>query len=200
MWFAWTCSAQAYFKYVEWIFHHAFAAVYVLDPKILFSSNPSEQIKSSILDRQSNHVAAPYVPVIVPQKFLSQLSNGMFQLGEMDDPGNSWVFGEEGELYEHKLLGSHKIDSGYTSIITAEAFDEMQQGSHESLQLKLPSWSEFVRIVTGDVVEWPHPRLQPLFLFAGAMVQSDVANVYRNPASGALLKGLVISTNAAEVD
>lgn len=172
----------------------------MLDPKILFSSNPSEQITSSIQERQSNHAAAPYVPVAVPQKFLSQLSSGVFQLGEMDDPGNSWVFGEEGELYEHKLLGSHKTDSGYTSIITAEAFDEMQQGSNESVQLKLPSWSEFVRIVTGDMVEWPHPRLQPLFLFAGAMVQSDVANVYRNPASGALLKGLVISTSAAEVD
>ena len=178
----------------------AFAAVYVLDPKILFSSNPSEQITTSLQDRQSNHVAAPYVPVTIPHNFLSQLSKGMFQLGEMDDPGNSWVFGEEGELFEHKLLGSHKIVSGYTSIITSEAFEKLQEGSNERLQLKLPSWSEFVRIITGEMVEWPHPKLQPLFLFAGAMIESDVANVYRNPACGSWLKGLVISTSAEGVD
>ena len=50
------------------------------------------------------------------------------------------------------------------------------------------------------MVEWPHPKLQPFFLFAGAMIESDVANVYRNPASGSLLKGLVISTSAEGVD
>ena len=176
------------------------AAVYVLDPKILFSSNPSQQLTASLQDRHSNSAAASYVPVKIPHKFLPQLSKGAFQLGEMDDPGNSWVFGEEGELFEHKLLGSHKIDSGYTSIITAEAFDEMQQGATESLQLKLPSWSEFVKIVTCDMVEWPNPKLQPLFLFAGTMVQSDIANVYRNPASSPSLRGIVISTSAESVD
>ena len=174
--------------------------MYVLDPKILFSSDPSEHITASLQDRQSNSVAALYVPVTIPRKFLPQLSEGTFQMGEMDDPGNSWVFGEEGELFEHKLLGSHKIASGYTSIITAEAFDEMQRGANESLQLKLPSWSDFVKIVNGDMVEWPNPKLQPLFLFAGTMVQSDVANVYRNPASGPSLRGLVISTSAESVD
>ena len=174
--------------------------MYILDPKILFSSNPSELIKNSLQDRQSNSAAAPYVPVTLPHAFLPQLSEGAFQLGEMDDPGNSWVFGEEGELFEQKLLGSHKIISGYTSIITSEAFDEMQRGAKESLQLKLPSWSEFVKIVTGDSVAWPSPKLQPLFLFAGRMVESDVANVYRNPAAGSVVSGLVISTSAESVD
>lgn len=174
--------------------------MYVLDPKILFSNNPSEQITTALHDRQSNSAAAPYVPVTVPHEFLSQLSQGTFQLGEMDDPGNSWVFGEEGELFEQKLLGSHKIDSGYTSIITAQAFDEMQRGAKKSLQLKLPSWSEFVQLVTDDMVEWPNPKLQPLFLFAGTMVQSDIANVYRQPASGPSLRGLVISTSTESVD
>lgn len=83
------------------------------------------------------------MPVTLPHAFLPQLSEGAFQLGEMDDPGNSWVFGVEGDLFEQKLLGSHKIVSGFTSIITAEAFHEMQRGAKERLQLKLPSWSEF---------------------------------------------------------
>ena len=171
----------------------------MLDPKVLFSSNPAAQVNSSQRDRQASNAAAPYVPVTVPKAFLPQLAEGIFQLGEMDDPGNSWVFGEEGELFEHQLLGSHKIESGYTSIITAEAFDEMQRGANDALKLKLPTWSDFVRIVTDDYVEWPHPQLQTLFLFAGTMVESDIASVYRNPASG-ILKGLVISTNAESVD
>lgn len=176
------------------------AAVYVLDPKILYSSNPAEQITSSQQDRHSSNAAAPYVSVTVPKAFLPQLSEGIFQLGEMDDPGNSWVFGEEGELFEQKLLGSHSIESGYTSIVTAEAFDEMQRGAKDSLRLKLPPWAEFTKILTDDYVEWPHPKLQPLFLFAGTMVESNMASVYRNPASVASLKGLIISTNADSVD
>jgi len=172
----------------------------VLDPKILFSSSPSEQISSSQLDRQTSNAAALYVPVTLPKSFLPKLSEGQFQLGEMDDPGNSWTFGEEGELFEQKLLGSHKVESGFTSIITAEAFDEMRRGADDSLRLKIPSWSDFTKIVTGDDTQWPHPHLQPLFLFAGTMVESDMASVYRNPASGGSVTGLVISTNAESID
>ena len=175
-------------------------AVYVLDPKILFSDSPSEQISSSQQDWQSSNAAAPYVQVSLPRAFLPKLSVGQFQLGETDDPGNSWVFGEEGELFEQKLLGSHKVNSGFTSIITAEAFDEMQRGADDNVRMKLPTWSDFTKIVTGDDLTWPHPQLQPLFLFAGTIIESDTANVYRQPASGASVTGLVISTNAEGVD
>lgn len=175
-------------------------AVYVLDPKILFSNSPSDQINNSQQDWRSSNAAAPYVQVSLPRAFLPNLSDGQFQLGEMDDPGNSWVFGEEGELFEQKLLGSHKVNSGFTSIITAEAFDEMQRGADDNVKMKLPTWSDFTKIVTGDDVTWPHPQLQPLFLFAGTIVESDTASVYRNPASGACVTGLVISTNAEGVD
>ena len=173
-------------------------AVYVLDPKVLFSSSPSEQIQKSQHSRQSSNDAAPFVEVTVPKTFLPRLPDGQFILGEMDDPGNSWVFGNEGELFEQKLLGSHKIESGFTSIITAEAFDEMQLGKDDSIKFKLPSWSEFTKIVTGDVM-WPHPQLQPMFLFAGTMVQSDIASVYQNPAAGPMT-GQVISTNEEDED
>ena len=175
------------------------AAVYVLDPKILFSSSPSDQISSGQTSRQSSNAAAPFVQVTVSKSFLPKLSQGQFALGEMDDPGNSWVFGDEGELFEQKLLGSHKVESGFTSIVTAEAFEEMRNGKNNSVKLKLPSWSDFTKIVTGDTASWPHPQLQPLFVFAGTMVESDIASVYRNPAAGAMT-GLVISTNAEGVD
>lgn len=175
-------------------------AVYVLDPKIMFSNTSSEQIKSSQKDRQSNNAAALYVQATLPTAFLTKLSDGQFQLGETDDPGNSWVFGEEGELFEQKLLGSHQVESGFTSIITAEAFDKLQQGADDSVRSKLPTWSEFTKIVTGDNARWPYPQSQPLFLFAGTMVESDMASVYRNPASGEAVTGLVISTNAEGVD
>ena len=175
--------------------HLVAAAVYVLDPKILFSSKPSDQISSS----QSSNEAAPFVQVAISKSFLPKLSQGQFVLGEMDDPGNSWVFGNEGELFEQKMLGSHKVESGFTSIVTAEAFEEMRSGKSDNVKLKLPSWSDFTKLVTGDTVSWPHPQLQPLFLFAGTMVESDIATVYKNPAAGAIT-GLVISTNAEGVD
>ncbi|DBB06426.1 TPA: hypothetical protein ACH3X1_011986 [Trebouxia sp. C0004] len=174
--------------------------VYVLDPKILFGNSPSDQINSSKQDWQSGNAAAPYVQVSLPRAFLAKFSDGQFQLGEMDEPGNSWVFGEEGELFEQKLLGSHKVNSGFTSVIAAEAFDAMQRGPDDTVRMNLPTWSDFTKIVTGDDITWPHPRLQPLFLFAGTIVESDTASVYRNPASGASVTGLVISTHAEGVD
>ena len=118
----------------------------------------------------------------------------------MDNPGNSWVFGEEGELFEQKLVGSHTIQSGFTSIISAEAFDELQSDSQDAVRLKLPTWEQFKRIVHDDDVTWPHPQLQPLIIFAGHMIESDIGSVYQNPASGSNIAGLTISTNSEEVD
>lgn len=172
----------------------------MLDPKILFSHAPDQKLAEIWKTRETGSSAAPYVPVTVPRSFLNHLSDGQFQLGDMDNPGNSWVFGEDGELFEQRLLGSHTIESGFTSIITAEAFNEIQHGPKGALQLKLPSWEQFKQIVYHDDVKWPHPQLQPLIIFAGHMIESDTGSVYRNPASGSHLAGLTISTSSEEVD
>lgn len=174
--------------------------MYILDPKILFSKDPAQQIASGWQHRDCANAAAPYVPVTVPRTFLSKLTEGHFQLGDMDNPGNSWIFGEEGELFEQKHLGSHTVDSGFTSIVTAEAFAEIQRGPKDVVQLKLPTWEQFTDIMSGDEVTWPNPQLQPLMLFAGRMVESDTASVYRNPSSGDNVTGIVITTSADEVD
>ena len=118
----------------------------------------------------------------------------------MDNPGNSWVFGQEGELFEQKLLGSHAIESGFTSIVSAEALDELRSDSQDAVRLKLPTWEQFKQIVHDDDVTWPHPQLQPLIIFAGHMIESDTGSVYRNPASGSNITGLTICTNSEEVD
>ncbi|KAL0055462.1 hypothetical protein WJX82_000727 [Trebouxia sp. C0006] len=176
LWQVKTFLRQANFRQRHFSSNAETVQVYVLDPKILFSDSPSEKISSSQQDWQSSNAAAPYVQVSLPRAFLPKLSVGQFQLGEMDDPGNSWVFGEE------------------------EAFDEMQRGADDNVRMKLPTWSDFTKIVTGDDLTWPHPQLQPLFLFAGTIIESDTASVYRQPASGASVTGLVISTNAEGVD
>ncbi|KAL0036173.1 hypothetical protein WJX79_006824 [Trebouxia sp. C0005] len=102
------CMRPAKFRQRHFSSNAETVQVYVLDPKILFSNSPSDQINNSQQDWRSSNAAAPYVQVSLPRAFLPNLSDGQFQLGEMDDPGNSWVFGEEGELFEQKLLGSHK--------------------------------------------------------------------------------------------
>lgn len=172
----------------------------MIDPKILFSKEPAQQIQILSKGRESAGSAAPYVTVDIPRSFLSKLSCGAFQLGDLDNPGNSWVFGEEGELFEQKLLGSHTVESGFTSIVTAEALSEIRTGFQGELQLKLPSWEQFKSIVHDDNTQWPHPCLQPVFLFAGHMIESDTGSVYRTPASGSRMTGLTISTNSEEID
>lgn len=175
-------------------------AVYVLDPKILFNKSPIQKIAELWKKRESRGSAAPYVSLRIPRQFVKQLSQGQFELGDMDNPGNSWVFGQEGELFEQKLLGSHAIESGFTSIVSAEALDELQSDSQDAVRLKLPTWEQFKQIVHDNDVTWPHPQLQPLIIFAGHMIESDTGSVYQNPASGSNITGLTISTNSEEVD
>lgn len=50
-------------------------------------------------------------------------------LGSAMAAGNSWHFGEEGELFQYKFSGRHAVHSGFTSLVLAH---ELQGGPRVS--------------------------------------------------------------------
>ena len=43
---------------------------------------------------------------------LYYIHKGRHELGEGDEPLNSWAFGEQGELFRYRLVGQHRVQSG----------------------------------------------------------------------------------------
>ena len=39
--------------------------------------------------------------------------------GDSDAPESHWVVGESSEMFNYKLLGVHKVSSGFTCIVNA---------------------------------------------------------------------------------
>ncbi len=40
-------------------------------------------------------------------------------VADVEAAGNSWHFGEEGELFQYKFAGRHAVYSGFTSLVLA---------------------------------------------------------------------------------
>lgn len=61
------------------------------------------------------------VTLTVPPALMPALSRGALELGDGDDPMNSWAFGRRGEIFEYRLVGVAATRSGYVGLITAAA-------------------------------------------------------------------------------
>ena len=61
------------------------------------------------------------VRLIVPEALVPKLSAGRHQLGDADEPQNSYVFGEVAEIFEYTFVGPVSTGSGFVSLIARGA-------------------------------------------------------------------------------
>ena len=61
------------------------------------------------------------VRLIVPEALVPALSAGRHQLGDADEPQNSYVFGEVAEIFEYDFVGPVSTGSGFVSLIARGA-------------------------------------------------------------------------------
>lgn len=61
------------------------------------------------------------VRLIVPEALVPKLSAGRHQLGDADEPQNSYVFGEVAEIFEYDFVGPVSTGSGFVSLIARGA-------------------------------------------------------------------------------
>jgi hypothetical protein len=111
-----------------------------------------------------------------------------FLKGDTDAPESHWVVGEAAEMFDYKLLGVHRVASGFTCIVNSPdakpgqvekfipALDEAAQGL---------TWKDFAdrashahgeeskRDMEGQSEWWP-----PGFVWAGRLVDCASAAVY----------------------
>jgi hypothetical protein len=105
-----------------------------------------------------------------------------FQLGDSDTPEGTWVAGEQGELFEYKLLGVHKVVSGWSAVL---------QCSSPDCSPALPALPGSVKVQLKDILyqaggSTPVLPGQPV-LFVGELVDCETAAVYLHKAGTSLL-------------
>lgn len=112
-------------------------------------------------------------------KFTVQAS---FRYGDSDTPEGTWVAGEHGELFEYKLLGVHKVISGWSSVMhcpgSAHGSELPSIPDHAKAQLR-------EALSSGADTAW-RPSEGPL-LFAGELVDCETASVYLHREGSSLL-------------
>lgn len=94
-----------------------------------------------------------------------------FSLGDGDTPEGSWVVGKQGELFEYKLVGVHKVQSGYSAVLrcrdgTTSALPAIPEDEHEAIKCMMKKGASKQALAGGSV------------LFLGELVDCETASVY----------------------
>ncbi|KAL4425102.1 hypothetical protein ABPG77_010416 [Micractinium sp. CCAP 211/92] len=162
---------------------------------------PERLVTAAAGSSSDSQAVQPYVTVSVPFRLLARLNAGRLVLAEHDDPGNSWHFGEEGELFQYKFAGRHAVYSGFTSLVLAHELQALREApppkpgrKQAAAGLEERSWLAFLRHVQGSSGEglWPTPAL-PGILFAGKAIDCASVGVY-TLGEGGSCRGLSLAS------
>ncbi len=143
-------------------------AVCILDPK---DSAPPDPLR-----------------IRLPTALLPRIAQGTFELGDADEPTNSYSFGERAELFQLKFVGKCRCQSGYVGLIAAESLKGRRKAPWD--------WEGFRAGVDRETISFPHEASG--FLFAGPIVHSDSVSVFKHEVGGKVA-GLVITRNGIDL-
>jgi len=164
-----------------------FKEVCILDPRSVLEPSAWKDLISDLNQGGTNGLVTTVKQV--PDDLARLIPQGRYELGEGDDPLNSWVFGQPAELFQHKLIGQHKTQSGYTSVIERRLLASICSGQVHGL----PSWLEAKILLDG---RRRLPCLRLPFLFAGLILESEAASVYQWFSQEGIMQGLMVSSSA----
>ncbi|KAK9823022.1 hypothetical protein WJX81_007936 [Elliptochloris bilobata] len=139
------------------------------------------------------------VRLIVPEALLPALSSGRHQLGDADEPQNSYVFGEAAEIFEYDFVGPVSTGSGFVSLIARGAYEDLRREQRDGSS-RWPSWAAAARLLRegADALEWPRADLP--FLFAGSILEADKVQVYVKNDGAKNVMGVMVASDAEELD
>eukprot|EP00884_Botryococcus_braunii_P009445 jgi/Botrbrau1/18501/Bobra.0072s0080.1 len=123
------------------------------------------------------------VSLLVPKTFLGVLERGAeHELGEADDPMNSWIFGKRGEIFELRFVGTIPCQSGYACATSGSPTD------WSSLEADLP-WSTLKQKID-DGLALPSP-----IIWAGKILETPEASIYVKMSSEASIEGIKVTSS-----
>lgn len=123
----------------------------------------------------------------VPESFLPKIAQGTFELGEGDEPTNSYSFGKKAEFFEQTFSGKCFCKSGYVGIKLADSSETVSE----------KDWTKLRERIDKELISFPDA--QSGLLFAGPIVQADSVSVYKIVEAGKVA-GLTLSADAEELD
>lgn len=94
-----------------------------------------------------------------------------FSLGDGDTPEGSWVVGKQGELFEYKLVGVHKVVSGFSAVLRCQegasgSLPVFPEDEHTEIKAMMAKDTSGKALAGGPV------------LFLGELVDCESAAVY----------------------
>ncbi|GAX74467.1 hypothetical protein CEUSTIGMA_g1916.t1 [Chlamydomonas eustigma] len=165
---------------------NTFTEVCFLDPRSVLEPSRWTDLSS---DLKQGGAAGLVTTVKVPDVLARLIPQGRYELGEGEDPMNSWVYGRPAELFQYKLIGQHMTQSGYTSVIEQKLLASICSGQVTGL----PSWLEAKMLIDG---KRRLPSLRLPFLFAGRILESEAAAVYQWSDQQGVMQGILLSSEA----
>ena len=123
----------------------------------------------------------------VPKTFLPKIASGTFELGEGDEPSNSYSFGKKAEFFEQTFSGKCFCQSGYVGIKLAKSPRNVRE----------KDWTELREKIDKEIISFPDAESG--LLFAGPVVHADSVSIYKIMESGDIT-GLTLTADVEEVD
>lgn len=124
----------------------------------------------------------------VPDSLLPEIAAGTSELGEDDEPANIHHFGTTAEIFQMKYIGQIACPSGYVGIFDTE---KTANGRADA------DWTRIRSQLDHGSAHFPDTKTG--CLYAGHVLHSDSASVYKYEQDGAI-RGLLIASNTEEVD
>jgi len=180
--------------------------LYMLDPLLLLEP---ERLRSRE-NETAVGVSKGFVGVGVSDAVLASIQDGgKMELGDMDDPQSHWTFGQPGEIFQYRYVGSHVVVSGWTCAVLAETLHEITSGQRPPSPR---AWARFSKLAQGNdrvLSSSLQDADLPQMLFAGRLLDCPSASVYelppprgcsRSDGGSDLPKGLMIVNDYESVD
>lgn len=166
----------------------------IIDPKKVLDKASWLELRESLQSDTRDESNGLYSLVKIPKSLSLELPRAKHELGDFDEPLNSWVVGESDEIFRYRLVGEHLVKSGFTSALPLTLLQSISEGRVTGL----PSWLEVENRIK-SIKGLRLPSLTVPFLFLGRIIESDTASVYALGPKGQETGLLITASPAAEL-
>ena len=143
-----------------------------IDPKRVLDKAAWSELREALSEKDDTHHGL-FTLVKIPRDLSLELPRAKHELGDFDEPLNSWLVGASDEIFRYRMVGEHQVKSGFTSALPLTLLRSISEGKVTGL----PTWLEVeIRIKSAKGLRLPSVTVP--FIFLGRIIESDTASVY----------------------
>jgi hypothetical protein len=143
-----------------------------IDPKRVLDRSAWSELRQALSEKDDTHHGL-FTLLKIPRDLSLELPRAKHELGDFDEPLNSWLVGATDEIFRYRMVGEHQVKSGFTSALPLALLRSISEGKVTGL----PTWLEVeIRIKSAKGLRLPSVTVP--FVFLGRIIESDTASMY----------------------